>query len=1224
MTRAIPQQRHLKTPFTRKPIDTSGPFLVGAAMMLCFATVLTGAELVIRSDLPNTVTFPTQQAKFVRFVIHASSANQACIDELEVYAADGKRNFAARDNGATATASSCLAGYTKHTIEHLNDGRYGNDFSWIAAGTSAEWAQIELPKMTAVSKVVFSRDRKRQYADRVPIEFEIQLSTDGDIWKTVKRVVAKAAKIAVRRQGGSGGRIPLPPPAPRIEGQRIARADSKYNEQLRYALLGEEHAWLKAFGRADLSARLVPYNGRVKEYPRHVGDDSLPLPSLVDVPAIDGLIDDACWTRASRGVARVAHPYDFELGPLVETAVTAGHNGDNLYLAITTNRLLSSHVAVVSSGDGGDIGVLRFAAQGFVFDTYKTDGKLKKSTLVEGAANESLSCFEARLPLELFSDCRSQGLRIGLGMGGKHTQPQGRAVNFVFSSLSIAELAPAVNRTFRVRLSAAPGGEPIKVSGSAPALEEGLTLASGEAKVISIQGHGPIGPEYELTMREGSGESYSLHLLRYDPLERTLSLMTEMVERFASLERDVADERRELAKLRHRQNELQSAAKPDVAAERQTLFETRLAKRRLFFRDPDLQPIEKILFVKRHAFEPSHNYSVLLDSRYRAGGGVYVLQVPRHDGRFEPANAKLKQLFESGDGIARNPMANFDLSKVFFGYRPSADGYFHIMEMNSDGSDLNQITDGPFHDYWPCPLPDGGLAFVSTRCRARFLCWRPQAAVLFRMDARGQDIRPLSFANLSEWGPSVMSDGRIIWQRSEYIDKGADFSHTLWAVRPDGSHPELVFGNDIIQPNGYANGREVPGTSEFLCTLISHFGDLNGPLALVDPSQSRFSKQAITTLTPEVPWPGNWPKEECFRDGVPLARDYFLCSHAPRDQFGIYVIDRFGNREILYLDTEIGSMCPTPFRVQKTPPVLRSKIAQEDEPGELFLADVYQGIEHRVRRGTVKYLRVCQELRADLEQLQDGSYRHDHPNFKEWYATPIHKVSGPYGWPSYVAKASLGIVPVEKDGSARFYAPSGKVLYFQALDEDFNEMQRMRSVVQLQAGERRSCIGCHEPRSAAPPSRPPLALQHPPSKLEPPPWGAEPFAYETVVQPVWNKHCVACHDSSDKRKLDFTATLDADKVPASYRTLISQGWVHYLDWGYNSGGNEKREPLTFGTVKSKLWKVLDAGHYDVKLTTEEKRRIKCWTDLNCPLWPDYQFRGNRPNLAPRLTQSAGE
>jgi len=73
--------------------------------------------------------------------------------------------------------------------------------------------------------------------------------------------------------------------------------------------------------------------------------------------------------------------------------------------------------------------------------------------------------------------------------------------------------------------------------------------------------------------------------------------------------------------------------------------------------------------------------------------------------------------------------------------------------------------------------------------------------------------------------------------------------------------------------------------------------------------------------------------------------------------------------------------------------------------------------------------------------------------------------------------------------------------------------------------------------------------------------------------------------------------------------------VHYLDCGWNSGGTEKRESLSFGTLKSKLWPILDRGHYGVKLSSEEKRRVKCWTDLNCPLWPDYIRRDKRPSTA---------
>ncbi|HUT23492.1 MAG TPA: hypothetical protein VM492_04030, partial [Sumerlaeia bacterium] len=368
--------------------------------------------------------------------------------------------------------------------------------------------------------------------------------------------------------------------------------------------------------------------------------------------------------------------------------------------------------------------------------------------------------------------------------------------------------------------------------------------------------------------------------------------------------------------------------------------------------------------------------------------------------------------------------------------------------------------------------------------------------------------------------------------------------------------------------------------------------------------------------------------EECFRDPVPLARDYFLCSHAPRMRFGLYVIDRFGNREMIHADPDISSMCPTIYRVRKTPPVVAQtvgptgSVGDDEERGEFFMADVYAGIEPTVKRGTVKYIRVAEEVRADLERLPNGEYRKDHPNFVDWYATPVDTVSGPFGWPSYVAKSSHGLVPVEEDGSARFYAPAGKVLYFQALDENFNELQRMRSVVQLQPGEKRSCVGCHESRQSAPGNRTRrLAMTRPPRRPDPPSWGAVPFSYENVVQPVLDRNCAECHAKHEARGLDLSGAIGADRVPASYRTLISKGYVHYLDCQYNSG-NDKREPLTFGSLKSKLWEILDGGHHDVRLTADDVLRIKTWIDLNCPLWPDYTNRPERPGPPARQISKA--
>ncbi len=952
----------------RMPLGVSLILTTLGALGLTLGTAC-GTEF--RPEAANELSFAPQEARFMRLVIKATSANQACLDELEVYAEGSKDNLALASRGAKAGASSCLKGYTIHKIEHLNDGHYGNPCSWIAAGKGPEWAQIELPQPARVAKVVFSRDREGRYRDRLPTSVEVQLSLDGRSWQTVSQVqatVVAGKPLALARK--------QPPYTPPYE---LSESPS-WEELLRYAFLCEQHTWQRMSKEDHLS------------------------PLVTDRPAL-------------------------------------------------------------------------------------------------------------------------------------------------------------------------PGGEP-----------------------------------------------YWARIARLSPLERTLVQLDEMLSRLAAKGLDVTAGRAEVADLRQQAATLRSSQPADAQAAESLYLAARRAKRAAMLRDPDLAGLAKILFVKRHPYRPSHNYSDILDSQFVSGGGVCVLEIPRAGDRLDPQAARLTTLFDASAGIARDPKADFAGRQVYFAFRPERsaqeghDVYWHLMQVGADGQGLRQMTDGPFHDYYPCPLPDGGLAFISTRCKCRFLCWRPQAFVLFRMDGGDEEsIRPLSFANLSEWAPTVMRDGRIIWTRSEYQDKGADFGHTLWAIRPDGTHPELVFGNNT--PNCYMNGHEVPSTREISCTLISHGGDLNGPIGLVDLSRGPFEPQAVTNITPDVTphYNMNWARQECFRDPTPVSRDYFLVSHAPAERFGLYVIDRWGNRELLYLDPAVGSMCPTPLQPQSVPPVLRSHeaVAVKEDVGQFTLADVYEGLQPQVQRGKAKYLRVCQEVRSGLDQLPNGEYRKDHPPFTDFYATPIHKVNGPFGWPSYVAKASLGIVPIEADGSASFYAPAGKVLYFELLDENYNELQRMRSVVQLQPGEQRSCIGCHENRQHAAPARPGMALLNAPRRLQPEPWGSAAFAYQKVVQPVLDRHCVRCHDANDKHGLNLAGTLDSDRVPASYRTLIAGGWVHYFDWRYKLR-HAKAEPLSFGTLQSKLWQVLDQGHHDVRLSTDEMRALKCWIDLNCPLWPDYQYRLDRP------------
>jgi len=160
-----------------------------------------------------------------------------------------------------------------------------------------------------------------------------------------------------------------------------------------------------------------------------------------------------------------------------------------------------------------------------------------------------------------------------------------------------------------------------------------------------------------------------------------------------------------------------------------------MAKRRLFLRDPQLDTVQRILFVKRHPFEPSHNYSDLFDSAGGPGGGICVLDIPRVDGRLEPGQARVTTLFNSGKGIARDPIAGFDARTIYFGYRPSKDDYYHLLAMNADGGQVRQMTDGAFTISTHVPCRTAGwhssvraarhVSCAGVRRRSSCFAWMP-------------------------------------------------------------------------------------------------------------------------------------------------------------------------------------------------------------------------------------------------------------------------------------------------------------------------------------------------------------------------------------------------------------------------------------------------------------------------------------------------------------------
>jgi mono/diheme cytochrome c family protein len=131
----------------------------------------------------NTETFATTEARFLRFTIHATTGGEPCLDELEVYSGD--RNIALASAGTKATASGTLPGFDIHRLEHIHDGRTGNDRSWISSENGRGWVQLEFATAAPIDRVVWGRDREGRFADRLAVGYRIEVAVEPGQWRRV-------------------------------------------------------------------------------------------------------------------------------------------------------------------------------------------------------------------------------------------------------------------------------------------------------------------------------------------------------------------------------------------------------------------------------------------------------------------------------------------------------------------------------------------------------------------------------------------------------------------------------------------------------------------------------------------------------------------------------------------------------------------------------------------------------------------------------------------------------------------------------------------------------------------------------------------------------------------------------------------------------------------------------------------------------------------------------
>jgi hypothetical protein len=583
---------------------------------------------------------------------------------------------------------------------------------------------------------------------------------------------------------------------------------------------------------------------------------------------------------------------------------------------------------------------------------------------------------------------------------------------------------------------------------------------------------------------------------------------------------------------------------------------------------------------------------------------------------------------------------------------------FHLFEINADGTGLKQLTFGDFDDLDPIYLPDGHIMFSTTRGHTYVRCGPDfPAYILARCDSDGKNIYIISQNSEPDYLPSLLNDGRVVFSRWEYTDKEQKRVQSLWTVNPDGTNVTAFWGNQSVWPDHLAEPRAIPGSRRVMFVGVGHHQWFNGAIGIVDPSKGLNYPKGLTKVTPDLPWaevgdgPTPAPKEndnyraagkfEAYKTPYPLSEEDFLVSAKRGGKFSLYLMDVYGNRELIYTGRH-NAWHAIPFRPRKKPPVLRDAVTwpgtgENHKPvknGVFLSSNVFQGAP-LLPKNKVKYLRVIQS---------------DARTYTTWHKT--YQTAGPAisATQADSVKRILGTVRVESDGSVCFEAPPGKALHFQLLDKHYRCIQTMRSFTGVMPGEVRGCLGCHELQNSAGAaadnrSKTGIALRKPPAKLTPPPWGVSvSIGYERFVQPVLDRHCGKCHQGEGKgrKKLDMTlrhssapwGRWKSRNIPSPFKepylTLVGGrfGWngkIKHDKYGLPGSisgclvveGYPENSPASLATLKpmthmsyvsTLVRNAMSGEHNKVKVDPLSLRRLIAWVDANGPYLGDEEIR----------------
>lgn len=527
---------------------------------------------------------------------------------------------------------------------------------------------------------------------------------------------------------------------------------------------------------------------------------------------------------------------------------------------------------------------------------------------------------------------------------------------------------------------------------------------------------------------------------------------------------------------------------------------------------------------------------------FRAGSDLWVRD------RASPSATERNVTFEvtQGRGDVRDVEPSYDGTRLVFALRkpliagaePRDQPTWNIWEYEIASRQLRRVIQSDIvaeegHDVAPHYLPDGRIVFSSTRQRqARAILLdegKPQFAaqdedraepafVLHVMNADGSGVRQISFNQSHDLDPAVLDDGRIVFSRWE--NAGPNNEINLYAVRPDGSGLELLYGaqshatgtdgSDVhfLDPRPAGPGRVVALAQPFrapdlgaqvLEIDVGNYVENTQPIlpnrgVLAGPAQVPATINVVSTLPGPSPG-GRYSSAFPLRDGtgrllvtwsqcrlaeggriVPCTADRLAAGNAVTAPplYGVWIYDGAKRTQLPVVAPAEGFIYSEVVALQPValPPVLLDRVAgvdfdadlQAEGVGILDIRSVYDIDGVDTAPGGIMALADPRRTTAAQRPARflriDKAVSLPDDDVRD-FDNSAFGVTARFGM-----RELLGYAPVEPDGSVRVKVPADVPFAISVLDANGRRISpRHENWLQVRAGEELRCNGCHDPSS---------------------------------------------------------------------------------------------------------------------------------------------------------------